>query len=55
MLLLISQNKLLGVFILLPVLANILLMDIFYQIGFSVVLHVSIMLSGILYFLIIGI
>jgi hypothetical protein len=39
------------VFILLPVLANILLMDIFYQIGDSVVVHTSIMMLGTLYFL----
>ena len=41
-----------GVFILLPLLANILLMDIFYQIGYSVVVHASIMMAGILYFLV---
>ena len=38
---------------LLPVLANILLMDIFYQIGFGVVVHASIMMAGISYFLVI--
>lgn len=32
-------------------LANILLMDIFYQIGDSVVVHASIMMLGTLYFL----
>ena len=53
MLLLFHRTRLVGVFILLPVLANILLMDIFYQIGFSVVVHASIMLAGILYFLVI--
>jgi hypothetical protein len=52
-LLLFHRTRLAGVFILLPVLANILLMDIFYGIGRSVVVHASIMLSGILYFLII--
>jgi hypothetical protein len=41
-----------GVFILLPVLANILLMDVFYEIGYTVVVHTSIMMAGILYFLI---
>lgn len=51
MLLLFHRTRLVGVFILLPVLANILLMDIFYQIGFSVVVHASIMMAGILYFL----
>lgn len=51
MLLLFHRTRLAGVFVLLPVLANILLMDIFYQIGASVVVHASIMLSGILYFL----
>jgi hypothetical protein len=51
MLLLFHRTRLAGVFILLPVLANILLMDIFYQIGTSVVVHASIMMSGILYFL----
>ncbi len=51
MLLLFHRTRLVGVFILLPVLANILLMDIFYQIGFSVVVHTSIMMAGILYFL----
>ena len=53
MLLLFHRTRLAGVFILLPVLANILLMDIFYQIGYSVVVHTSIMMAGILYFLII--
>jgi len=51
MLLLFHRTRLAGVFVLLPVVANILLMDIFYQIGASVVVHASIMLSGILYFL----
>jgi hypothetical protein len=53
MLLLFSRTRLVGVFILLPVLTNILLMDIFYQIGFSVVVHAFIMMAGILYFLVI--
>jgi hypothetical protein len=52
MLLLFHRTRLAGVFILLPVLANILLMDIFYQIGYSVVAHASIMMAGILYFLV---
>jgi hypothetical protein len=52
MLLVFHRTRLVGVFILLPVLANILLMDIFYQIGFSVVVHASIMMAGILYFLV---
>jgi len=51
MLLLFRRTRLVGVFILLPVLANILLMDIFYQIGDSVVVHASIMMLGTLYFL----
>lgn len=51
MLLLFGRTRLVGVFVLLPVLANILLMDIFYQIGDSVVVHVSIMMAGALYFL----
>ncbi len=51
MLLLFRRTRLAGVFILLPVLANILLMDIFYQVGTSVVIHASIMISGVLYFL----
>ncbi|MBN9384935.1 MAG: hypothetical protein J0H74_29540 [Chitinophagaceae bacterium] len=51
MLLLFRRTRLVGVFILLPVLANILLMDIFYEIGSSVVVHATIMLSGTLYFL----
>jgi hypothetical protein len=51
MLLLFQRTRLVGVFILLPVLANILMMDIFYQIGNSVVVHASIMMSGVLYFL----
>jgi hypothetical protein len=51
LLLLFHRTRLAGVFVLLPVLANILLMDIFYQIGASVVVHASIMLLGILYFL----
>ena len=53
MLLLFHRTRLAGVFILLPVLANILLMNIFYQIGFMVIVHASIMMAGILYFLII--
>jgi hypothetical protein len=51
MLLLFRRTRRAGVFVLLPVLANILLMDIFYQIGNSVVVHTSIMLSAVLYFL----
>jgi len=51
MLLLFRRTRLPGVFILLPVLANILLMDIFYDIGVSVVIHASIMMAGTLYFL----
>ncbi|NML36782.1 hypothetical protein HHL17_06190 [Chitinophaga sp. G-6-1-13] len=51
MLLLFSRTRLAGVFVLLPVLANILLMDIFYQIGTTVVIHASIMMAGVLYFL----
>lgn len=51
MLLLFGRTRLVGVFILLPVLANILLMDIVYQIGGSVVVHASIMMSGVLYLL----
>src|SRR6186997_2874659 len=47
LLLLFHRTRLVGVFILLPVLANILLMDIFYQIGFSVVVHTFIMMAGI--------
>jgi hypothetical protein len=50
-LLLFRRTRLVGVFVLLPVLANILLMDIFYQIGDSVVVHSSIMMLGALYFL----
>jgi hypothetical protein len=50
-LLLFHRTRLVGVFILLPVLANILLMDIFYKVGPSVVVHTSIMMAGILYFL----
>lgn len=53
MLLLFHRTRLVGVFILLPVLANILLMDIFYHIGFSVVIHASVMMAGLLYFLVI--
>lgn len=51
LLLLFGRTRLVGVFILLPVLANILLMDIVYQIGNSVVVHASIMMLGTLYFL----
>jgi hypothetical protein len=51
MLLLFHRTRLLGVFILLPVLANILLMDIFYHIGYSVVVDASILMAGLLYFL----
>lgn len=51
MMLLFHRTRLAGIFILLPILANILLMDIFYQIGYSVVVHASIMMTGILYFL----
>jgi hypothetical protein len=49
--LLFNRTRLAGVFILLPVLANILLMDIFYQVGNSVVVHASIMMAGLLYFM----
>ena len=49
LLLLFHRTRLVGVFILLPVLANILLMDIFYQIGYSVVVHTCIMMAGIAY------
>jgi hypothetical protein len=51
MLLLFRRTRLVGAFVLLPVLANILLMDIFYQIGPSVVVHASIMMAGVLYFI----
>jgi hypothetical protein len=51
LLLLFRRTSLVGVFVLLPVLANILLMDIFYNIGASVVEHASIMTAGVLYFL----
>jgi hypothetical protein len=51
MLLLFHRTRLAGVFILLPVLANILLMDIFYKIGNSVIVHTSILMAGTLYFL----
>lgn len=51
LLLLFHRTRLIGVFILLPVQANILLMDIFYAIGSSVVVHASIMMAGVLYFL----
>jgi hypothetical protein len=51
LMLLFHRTRLAGVFILLPVLANILLMDIFFQIGNSVVVHASIMMAGILYLL----
>lgn len=51
MLLLFHRTRLAGVFVLLPILANILMMDIFYQIGDSVVVHASIMMLGALYFL----
>jgi hypothetical protein len=51
LLLLFNRTQLAGVFILLPVLANILLMDIFYQIGGSVVVHASIMMLAVLYLL----
>ena len=53
MLLLFHRTRLVGAFILLPLLANILLMDIFYQIGYSVVVHTSILMAGILYCLVI--
>jgi hypothetical protein len=51
LLLLFRRTRLAGAFVLLPVLANIVLMDIFYQIGGSVVVHASIMMAGVLYFL----
>lgn len=51
MLLLFRRTRMVGAFVLLPVLANIILMDIFYDIGTSVVIHASIMLAGVLYFL----
>jgi hypothetical protein len=51
MLLLHHRTRLVGVFILLPVLGNILLMDIFYEVGTTVIVHASIMMLGTLYFL----
>ena len=51
LLLLFHKTRLTGVFVLLPVLANIVLMDIFYSIGDSSVVHASIMMAGVLYFL----
>jgi hypothetical protein len=51
MLLLFRRTRLAGVFVLLPVVANILLMDIFYEIGGGVVFHASVMMAGLLYFL----
>lgn len=51
LLLLFHRTRLAGVFILLPLLSNILLMDIFYQIGVTVIVHAAIMMLGTLYFL----
>ncbi|MDB5279540.1 MAG: hypothetical protein JWR61_4495 [Ferruginibacter sp.] len=51
MLLLFHKTRLVGVFMLLPLLANILLMDIFYEIGYSVVIHAFIMMAGLVYFM----
>jgi len=50
-LLLFRRTRLAGVFVLLPVVANILLMDIFYEIGGGVVFHASVMMAGLLHFL----
>ena len=49
MLLLFRRTRLAGVFVLLPVLGNILMMDIFYAVGAQV--HAAIMMLGVLYFL----
>ncbi|HLI92973.1 MAG TPA: hypothetical protein VKU83_05170, partial [Puia sp.] len=48
MLLLFRRTRLAGVFVLLPILANILLMDIFYDVGAQE--HAAIMMAGALYF-----
>ncbi|MBS1564456.1 MAG: hypothetical protein JST39_08695 [Bacteroidetes bacterium] len=51
MLLLFRRTRLAGVFILLPLLTNILLMDIFYHIGATVIADASILMLGVFYFL----
>jgi hypothetical protein len=49
LLLVFRRTRLAGVFVLLPILANILMMDIFYAIGAQ--MHAAIMMLGVLYFL----
>jgi hypothetical protein len=52
-LLLFSRTRLLGVFMLIPLLLNIILIDIFYEIGPGPLLQAALLFSGVLYFLLI--
>jgi hypothetical protein len=52
-LLLFSRTRLLGVFILIPILLNIILIDIFYEIEPGPLLQATLLFSGVLYFLLI--
>ncbi|WP_295117672.1 hypothetical protein [uncultured Chitinophaga sp.] len=50
-LLLFSRTRLLGVFILLPVMANIIFIDLFYHLAPGVLAHACIMMAGLIYLL----
>ncbi|MEO6721889.1 MAG: hypothetical protein ABIN67_16090 [Ferruginibacter sp.] len=45
----IKKTRMLGLFILLPLLLNILIMDYFYGLRYNVVLHAFVMLAGVAY------
>lgn len=51
MLLLFGRTKLIGIFVLLPVLVNILLLDIFYGLPPGVIVHAIALLSALIYIL----
>lgn len=50
-LLLFGRTRLLGLIMLIPVLLNIMMIDVFYQIGIGVLLHATILLAGVIYLL----
>lgn len=51
LLLLFNRTRLLGVFILLPVMLNIIFLDIFYNIELGVLVHALFLLAGLIYLL----
>ncbi|WPV65295.1 hypothetical protein [Chitinophaga sp. LS1] len=50
-LLLFRKTRLLGLIMLLPVLLNIMMIDVFYQIGVGALLHATILFAGVIYLL----